>query len=225
MAYIYRHIRLDKNEPFYIGRSSTDDGYKRSREWHNRNTLWNRVVAKTDYEIEIMMDDLSEEESVKKEMEFIELYGRKDAGTGILCNMSDGGDGFRDQYRSLKHEDQFEDWFRMYEEGWTVSEISRETGVPSSTIGKQIQIKFGKWRQDPWMNIERHMNKGSDDECWNWSGSMATYPEVVIGGEVINIAKYTYERKFGVCDYPILRVCKNKKCVNPHHMKPRMKKL
>ena len=30
MAYVYRHIRLDKNEPFYIGIGS-DANYSRSR--------------------------------------------------------------------------------------------------------------------------------------------------------------------------------------------------
>lgn len=170
-----------------------------------------------------MMDDLTEEESVQKEMEFISLYGRKDVGTGILCNMSDGGDGYRDEYRSLKHQDQFEKWFKMYEDGWTICEISRITSVPKSTIGKQIKIKFGKWAQDPWKNIEVHINQRGDDECWIWSGSSSTYPEVVINGEKVKIAKYLYERKFGKVESSLLRSCKNNSCVNPHHMKTKGK--
>jgi hypothetical protein len=31
MAYLYRHIRHDKNEPFYIGIGS-DNNYKRSKQ-------------------------------------------------------------------------------------------------------------------------------------------------------------------------------------------------
>lgn len=30
MAYIYRHIRLDANEPFYIGISKSNTNYKRA---------------------------------------------------------------------------------------------------------------------------------------------------------------------------------------------------
>jgi hypothetical protein len=38
MAYIYRHIRLDKNEPFYIGIGSDDKGkYNISSNLSKRN--------------------------------------------------------------------------------------------------------------------------------------------------------------------------------------------
>jgi len=92
MAYVYRHIRLDKNEPFYIGIS------KRKRRCNdgvgsNRNIIWKRIVNKTEYEVEIIMDDLSWEDAKKKEIEFIQLYGRIDLGTGILSNMTNGGEG------------------------------------------------------------------------------------------------------------------------------------
>ena len=30
MAYVYRHVRVDKNQPFYIG-IGTDNNYKRAR--------------------------------------------------------------------------------------------------------------------------------------------------------------------------------------------------
>ena len=45
MAYLYRHIRLDKNEPFYIGIGS-DEQYGRANSKHNRNKLWNGVIKK-----------------------------------------------------------------------------------------------------------------------------------------------------------------------------------
>lgn len=92
MAYVYRHIRLDKNEPFYIGIGS-DSRYWRATKKSQRNVLWKRVVAKTDYDVEILIDDLTWDEACKKEIEFILLYGRKDKNTGCLCNMTDGGEG------------------------------------------------------------------------------------------------------------------------------------
>lgn len=103
MAYVYRHIRLDKNEPFYIGIGS-DSRYKRANERTRRNQMWKRIVAKTNYDIEILFDDISWGHAKEKEIEFISLYGRKDNGTGILSNMSDGGDGelnkvFTPEYR------------------------------------------------------------------------------------------------------------------------------
>jgi hypothetical protein len=90
MAIVYRHIRLDKNEPFYIGIGETE---KRARSIKNRNKYWKNIVSKTEYEVEILFNDLTWDEACEKEKEFIKLYGRFDLGIGILVNMTDGGDG------------------------------------------------------------------------------------------------------------------------------------
>lgn len=91
-TYIYRHIRLDKNEPFYIG-IGTDSKYQRAYSKQSRNIFWNRIVQKTNYEVEILLDNLTRDEAKIKEIEFIALYGKKIDKTGILTNISDGGDG------------------------------------------------------------------------------------------------------------------------------------
>ena len=92
MTYVYRHIRLDKNEPFYIG-IGTDLNYKRAYSKHSRNIYWQRVVNKTKYEVEILFDNLTKNEAEQKEIEFILLYGKKINKTGILVNINDGGGG------------------------------------------------------------------------------------------------------------------------------------
>lgn len=93
MAYIYRHIRLDKNEPFYIGVSISDDNYKRAYNKSSRNNIWKKIVNKTDYEVEILLDNISEENLYIKEEEFIKLYGMICNKTGILANLVLGGKG------------------------------------------------------------------------------------------------------------------------------------
>ena len=95
MAYVYRHIRLDKNEPCYIGIANDDNGiYKRANEIaRGRNPLHQNILDKTSILVEIILDDLSWEEACEKEKELISLYGRKDLGSGILCNLTDGGEG------------------------------------------------------------------------------------------------------------------------------------
>jgi len=90
MAVLYRHIRLDKNQPFYIGIGKTE---KRAYEKIKRNQFWYNIVAKTDYEIEILFDNLSWDEAGEKEKEFIKLYGKRDDNTGTLVNITDGGGG------------------------------------------------------------------------------------------------------------------------------------
>jgi hypothetical protein len=90
MAVLYRHIRLDKNQPFYIGIGKTE---KRAYEKIKRNQFWYNIVAKTEYEIEILFDNLTWDEAGEKEKEFIKLYGKRDDNTGTLVNITDGGGG------------------------------------------------------------------------------------------------------------------------------------
>jgi hypothetical protein len=92
MPYVYRHIRLDKNEPFYIGIGS-DNEYKRAYYIQKRNNIWNKIVSNTSYEVEIILDNLTWDDACNKEKEFIKLYGRKNLRTGILSNLTDGGEG------------------------------------------------------------------------------------------------------------------------------------
>jgi hypothetical protein len=98
MAYVYRYIRLDKNEPFYIGisgRNDDDNGeYKRAQNIHHyRNPLYENIIKKIDIRVEIVLDNLTYKEACDKEKELIKLYGRIDLNTGCLSNMTDGGDG------------------------------------------------------------------------------------------------------------------------------------
>ena len=57
MAYLYRHIRKDLNIPFYIGIGS-DDKYQRANSKTHRNSHWLYIVNKTDYEVEILLDEI-----------------------------------------------------------------------------------------------------------------------------------------------------------------------
>jgi hypothetical protein len=90
--YVYRHIRLDKNEPFYIG-IGCKQNYGRAKEKVKRSDFWKKIVAKSDYRVEVLMDNLSHTEAELKEIEFISIYGRVDKNNGSLCNLTNGGMG------------------------------------------------------------------------------------------------------------------------------------
>lgn len=99
--YIYRHIRLDKNEPFYIGmgkvqnmNSNTHKNYySRAYNMASRTIFWKRVLEKSGYEVEIIFESNNRQLVIEKEIEFIALYGRRDLTKGILVNLTDGGEG------------------------------------------------------------------------------------------------------------------------------------
>lgn len=97
--YLYRHIRLDTNEPFYIGigtkffYNSYYKEYNRAFSKHSRNVFWKRVVSKTEYRVEIMYESDCYEDVIQKEKSFISLYGRRFDGSGTLVNITNGGEG------------------------------------------------------------------------------------------------------------------------------------
>lgn len=98
MALVYAHIRLDIDEIFYIGveldspKKKSSKGY-RAKVTQNRSVLWNRVVNKAGYKIEILEEELSNEEALLLEQMLIKKYGRYDKNEGLLVNHTDGGDG------------------------------------------------------------------------------------------------------------------------------------
>jgi len=87
--YVYRHRRLDDNSIFYIGIGSRKD---RAYTKNSRNNYWKNITNKTEYEVEIIADNLSNESAKELEIFLIKLYGRRDLGLGNLVNMTDGGD-------------------------------------------------------------------------------------------------------------------------------------
>ena len=90
MAVVYRHRRLDKNEVFYVG-----IGKKESRafDFRNRNKVWKGIKSRSEVDVEIVARDLSWELACELEQLMISEYGRIDLGTGILANLTDGGEG------------------------------------------------------------------------------------------------------------------------------------
>lgn len=97
--YIYRHIRPDTNEVFYIGKGNNLDKrkskYRRAFETLKRSDFWDKVYNKNNKKIlvDILFECETEQQANEKEIEFILLYGRKDLGKGSLVNLTDGGDG------------------------------------------------------------------------------------------------------------------------------------
>lgn len=97
--YIYRHIRPDTNEVFYIGKGNNLDKrkpeYFRAKFIRRRSMFWNKIVSKNNgnYDIEIVYECDNESFCNQKEKEFISLYGRRNMNKGTLVNLTDGGDG------------------------------------------------------------------------------------------------------------------------------------
>lgn len=90
MAIVYKHYKLDTKELFYVGIGLKE---KRAYSKYSRNDLWKNIVSKHNYYVEIYKKNISYDEAKIIEINLIKKYGRLDLKTGILCNMTDGGDG------------------------------------------------------------------------------------------------------------------------------------
>ena len=99
LFYTYAYLRED-GTPYYVGKGCN----QRIHDWHGRITLPpkdRRVYLK---------QNLTEDEAYSHEVEMIAYYGRKDIGTGILRNCSNGGSGGdtgylgSDEHRKLMRE-------------------------------------------------------------------------------------------------------------------------
>lgn len=147
MAYLYRHIRKDKDEVFYIGIGSDED-YKRANNKSRRNPYWKTIVNNYGYDVEIMIDDMSWEEACLKETEFINYYGRKDLNKGTLVNMTDGGDG---RYNSSPS-NQTKEKLSKFNKGKTIPQETRDKisktqslKITKEAIAKMQEGKYYSW--------------------------------------------------------------------------------
>lgn len=92
--YVYAWRRPDTDEIFYIGKGRRD----RDKRLKTSNPIFMRIIEKLkrnglESTVERLSGGLCEADAFKLERSEIAKYGRRDSGTGILANMTDGGEG------------------------------------------------------------------------------------------------------------------------------------
>lgn len=89
--YSYMWMREDES-PYYVGKGSGKRAFINGHGVHRPPCLFRIVVFPQD----------SEADAFRSEMDLIELFGRKDLGTGCLRNLTNGGEGTTGHKHTLK---------------------------------------------------------------------------------------------------------------------------
>ena len=134
---VYQWLR-GNGSPYYIGIG------KPRRPYTGRRTCGSPPPKER---IVILHEDLEWEEACRIERELIAFYGRKDLGTGILRNLTDGGDGVRgiseearkklsEEHTGKKHSEESKKKMSEAQRGRKVSEETRKN-LSKANTGKK----------------------------------------------------------------------------------------
>lgn len=161
--YLYRHLRKTSLEPFYIGIGTKQDReyynlkgeFERAYSSYSRNNLWHNIVGKCGFLVQILFQSNNYNKIKEKEKYFINLYGRIDINDGILCNLTDGGDGLV---------------------GWNATEQQRKNLSEShkgKTIPKDVRDKMSKSRKK-YLSLNPKEMKGKNHPKYGTKNSKET---------------------------------------------------
>jgi anti-sigma28 factor (negative regulator of flagellin synthesis) len=175
---VYIHKRKDTNEVFYVGIGKIQRPYHKSK----RNKYWKSIVNKHGYDIEIIHKDLSWENACKIERQLISQYGRLDLGTGILVNMTDGGEG----NQNIIYTDEWREKQRIASTGRIQTEETKKKRAL-----RQTGIKFSKDRKKNISKSKKGTQVGSNNPSAVLSeDKVSKIKELIRGGKsILSISK------------------------------------
>jgi len=97
--YVYAYLRKD-GTPYYIGKGTGNRAWMPHRYKSSKNNYYKGIVTPSQDRIVILETNLTSVGAFALERRMIRWYGRKDLGTGILHNKTDGGEGLDNVVRT-----------------------------------------------------------------------------------------------------------------------------
>ena len=138
--YTYAYLREDKT-PYYIGKGKGNRAYRRRKTDIKPPKDKSRIL--------ILKQNLTEEEAFKHEIYMIAVFGRKDLGTGILYNKTDGGDGSSNPSVETRRK------MSEAKKGRTNKPLSEEHKKKLSEVKKNVYIPWNKGKKTNSQNASK----------------------------------------------------------------------
>jgi len=141
--YTYAYLRED-GTPYYIGKGKAG---------RITNTLHRIAIPKQEERIIYLKKNLTDEEARKHEIYMIAILGRKDLGTGILRNMTDGGEGCAGRILSGETKKK-------------LSEAHKGRVFTEEHKKKLSEAKMGRKKSDKWIEVMKGKHSGKENPAY-----------------------------------------------------------
>jgi hypothetical protein len=156
--YVYEYLREDMT-PYYVGKGCNN----RWQEKHN-------VPVPPKERVRFVAENLDEQSAFDLEIELIAKYGRKDLGTGILRNLTDGGDGTSGYVYTEERKQEYSKRMKKVnakrkQEGWEYPKEAREY---ISSVLKGIPKP-----KEHVAKVAASLNARSEEEKAEWKAKIA----------------------------------------------------
>lgn len=159
--YVYSYHRKD-GTPYYIGKGTK----YRMRARHSKRIC----VPKNDRYIVIVEQNLTEIGALALERRLIRWYGRKDLGTGILRNLTDGGDS---NY-GYKHDEETLSVIKTKLMGKTPWNKNKNGCYSNETLAKLSKASIGHTRYKGYKWSDQHRKNYIESRSKVW---VVTFPD------------------------------------------------
>jgi hypothetical protein len=143
--YVYAYLRKTNNTVYYIGKGKGGRAY---------DSINHRIKVPEKSRIIIIERNLTEIGAFALERRLIKWYGRKDLGTGVLRNLTDGGEGTSGYKQSKSHTDKI----RKANLGKKVTECVKEK-IRQKLVGRKhtadqntAKSERQRGKKQPWVS-------------------------------------------------------------------------